>query len=95
MKEHSEAWSLIFMVLDEMAFPLDIFNAHPGHDKLMNFIALSTRDDYRGRGIAGELVHQAIEVMLPLTLITVSHKIRYFYYVFRWPERPSVTVCLL
>ncbi len=52
----------MFMLMDELMFPIDLMNLDHEHKKLMDFVALATRDDYRGRGIAGELVNQAFEV---------------------------------
>ncbi len=61
-KQFSKSYALMFLILDELMYPRDLIDSEPGHDKMMEFIALGTKDDYRGKGIAGELVNQAIEV---------------------------------
>ncbi len=62
LSQYPKAHALIMYLFDEALWPPDVFRRYPGHEKVFDFFALGTRPEYRGRGIAKELVRQAIKV---------------------------------
>ncbi len=62
MARFPKAHALIMYLFDEALWPPDIFHKYPGHSKIFDFFALGTLPEYRGRGIAKELVNQALKV---------------------------------
>ena len=51
-------------LFDSLMHPKEVFADHPEDNKLLDMFALSTHEDYRGKGIAGQLVKHAFQVIL-------------------------------
>lgn len=49
-------------LFDEITYPSDIFAAHPEDDKYYDMFALGTHSDYRGRGLAKNMVNESLKV---------------------------------
>ena len=51
----------IMYLFDSLMHPKEVFADHPEDNKLLDMFALSTHVDYRGKGIAGQLVKHAFQ----------------------------------
>ena len=61
-KDFPDAHAAIMALFDELTYAGDIFEAHPDVRKIYEMFAMATHPEYRGRGIAGQLVEQALKV---------------------------------
>lgn len=52
----------VMTLFDEIMYPGDIFDAHPGDDKFFDMFTLATHPDYRGKGIGRTLVNESLKV---------------------------------
>ena len=55
--------AMLMFLLDELLWPMDLFEMEPTAHALMDMYAMGVRPEYRGRGIAGQLIQQAFKVM--------------------------------
>ena len=52
----------VMTLFDEIMYPGDIFDAHPGDTKFFDMFTLATHPDYRGKGIGRTLVNESLKV---------------------------------
>jgi len=62
LEKYPVDYARLMWVLDEVAWPLDVFNLHPEDNKIYDMFALCVHPDFRGKGIAKQLVVQAFKV---------------------------------
>ena len=62
LRVYPEIHAHLTLILDQLVFPADIFRENPQITKIFEFYGMAVRNDMRRKGIASELIKQAIEV---------------------------------
>ena len=69
-----EKWNIITKEKAKQIFLADILRDYPDVNKIYDMFTLACHPDYRGRGIATELVRQALKVKLSTNQSTILDK---------------------